>query len=777
MTVHKPRISDFGFTTTPKSLGCRISDLNSAPTARAPGIPHSAFLLLLTVCCLLFLPPLLAFAEDGKSFSEKKPIAITADSLSYDKSKDTYYAEGHVIVIQGESSIKADKMIVDMSASHAHASGNVEIVDEGGDTLKGDSLDIDIDTKVGVAINGRLFFKKENVHVVGDEIKKTGAQSYSAHHSFFTTCDCEEGSSPAWSFYAQDTDVTLGKYIHAWNTFFYIKNVPVLYSPYVVFPVKTERETGFLMPSVGYSGVRGAIFDNSFFWAISDSADATFYLDIESLRGIGKGIEYRYALSKTTDGEFSFYHFQENDISRVREFRQGIDNLSRPMTATNDRWFLQYRHRGLLPHDVILKADIKRVSDDEYFIDFGKDIQERSLVSLESNVSMTKTWNKFNLVAQFRYFDNLLAADDSSTLQRLPEITLTGADQQVPDTPFNFSMESSFVNFEREKDYTGQRIDIHPAVSLPLNPGGYFELKPSAGIRETYYWVENNPLQEGYSDRSLYDLNLDLTTTFVKIYSWDENMEQARPILRMGAPVGVETNGNTVASVQKIKHTIRPKIVYTYIPELRQDSLPNFDAVDRIAATSTITYSLNTILTGKFIEGGNPSYRDYVYMDLSQSYDINEATRKLVSPADERRPFSAVTGEARLKPLSWTMIAAKGAYDVYNNWLNQYDASLGIWDRRGDRLDASYRYARSPLMEYLDASLRFKLIPSVDLTYHNRYSYNDNTILEAAYGLEYKRQCWNTQITYTERPEEKIVMVTFNLLGIGEVGGAGGKMQ
>ncbi|MDP2682416.1 MAG: LPS assembly protein LptD [Deltaproteobacteria bacterium] len=708
---------------------------------------------------VLCLSPSIVFADTG--LKGEDPMEITADSLTYDKSSDTYYAEGNVIAVQGNSSIRADKMTVDMDASHATAIGNVEAHFEQGNTLKGDSLELDIDTKVGVVINGRLFFKKGNVHVTGEEIRKTGDESYSAHKGFFTTCDCEPGQSPAWGFYSSDADVTFGEYLTAWNSLFYVKAAPVFYFPYLVFPVKRERQTGFLSPEVGYSKLRGFKFDNSFFWAISDSTDATFYFDIENSRGIGEGIEYRYALTKTTEGQFYFYHFKENDMDRVREFRKGSNNLSRPKTADDNRWFLEYKHRGLLPYGVSLNVDVKKVSDDEYFIDFGKDTNKRSLESLESNISLTKTWSKFNLVTQFRYFDNLLIADNSTTLQRLPEIALTGIDQQIMDTPFHFGWESSFVNFDRKEGATGQRIDMHPTVSLPLNPGGYFEFKPSAGVRETFYQVADPAKDKRYYDRSIYDLGTDVTTTFVNIFPIDEG----------------EGDG-----LKKLKHTIRPKIIYTYIPDDVQDDLPIFDGVDRIGKRNDFTYSLNTILTGKFLEGGNYSYRDYIYMDLSQIYNINETTRKLTSLTDKRRPFSDVTGEIRLQPLSWTLITAKGKYDAYEGWMNEYDASLGLWDKRGDRLDTSYRYTRiDPIthtpMEYLELSLIIKPVESIDLTYHNRYSYNDKETIEAAYGLAYRQQCWGAQITYTERLEEKMVMLTFNLLGIGQVGGLSERVQ
>lgn len=708
--------------------------------------------VLCLVCCVWSFFPSIVFAEAG--LKKNEPIQITANLLTYDNASDTYYAEGNVIIVQENSSIKADKVFVDMAASHAKAIGNVEAYFEQGNTLKGDSLEFNIDTKVGVIINGRLFFKKGNIHATGEEIIKTGDESYSAHKGFFTTCDCEPGQSPAWGFYSSEADVTLGEYFTSWNSLFYAKDIPVFYFPYVIFPVKRERQTGFLPPMVWYSKLRGVKVDNSFFWAISDSTDATFYLDVESIRGLGKGIEYRYVLSRQSEGEFSFYHFKENDIGRVREFRKGNNNLSRPKTADDNRWFLEYKHRGVLPYGVNLNANLRKVSDDEYFVDFGKDIQKRSLASLESNISLTKTWNKFNLVTQFRYFDNLLVADNKPTLQRLPDIALTGVEQQIVDTPFYFSLQSSYVNFFRQEGATGQRIDVHPTISLPMNPGRYVEIKPLAGVRETLYSVADPVKDKVYYNRNIYDLGADVTTTFVRIVSIDEG----------------EGGG-----LKKLKHTIRPKLTYTYIPDDTQDDLPNFDGIDRIAKRNDVTYSLNNILAGKFLENSNYNYRNYIFMDISQTYNINEATRKLISLTDKRRPFSDVTGEVRLQPTSWTLITAIGQYNPYEGWMNNYNASLGIWDKRGDRLDVAYRYIRTdPInnapMEYIQLSSLIKPIESIDITYRNRYSYNDKKTIEAAYGLAYRHQCWGAQLSYTERLEERRFMLTFNLLGIGQVG-------
>ncbi|MBI5588180.1 MAG: LPS-assembly protein LptD [Deltaproteobacteria bacterium] len=675
---------------------------------------------------------------------------ITADYLTYDKDTDTYHAEGNVIIVQGPMILKTDSAMLNTYSGVASARGNVVAVDEGGNTLQGDNLTMNLREKTAVVARGRIFFKKEHVHISGDPITKTGEVTYKLNRATFTTCDCEEGESPAWSFYLSRGEVTIGEFLTGRNAFFYIKRVPVFYSPYVSVPIKRERQTGFLQPKPGYSKLRGFVFRDAFFWAISQNTDATFHLDYESIRGVGEGAEFRYIRTRQSSGVMFYDHFHENDINRVREFRKGVNNLSRPLSASSERWFYRLLHSEYFKDGTNIRANINLVSDDEYFIDFGKDTKDRSQESLESNVSISKNWSVYSLVAQWRFFNNLLVQDDSTTLQKLPEITFSGTDTRVFVTPFYISFDTSLVNFSRKQGITGQRLDIHPRLSLPLNPGGYFDLTPSFSPRATFYMVSEDP-RGRFFDRYLYEAKVDLTTTFVRVF--DTEFERLRAL----------------------RHTIRPKLTYTYVPEAVQSDLPQFDGLDSIGATNGVTYSLNSTVTGKFMEDGKKSYLDYFYLDIAQTFNINEATRKLTSVSDKRRPFTNITGEARLMPAKWAAVSAKGNYNYYMHWFDSYDASLGIADERGDKLNVTERFLRAT-SKYLEASARARVIKPLDLTYLTRFSFDRKKPLETVYGIEYTHQCWSAVLTYTERLEEKIIFLTFSLQGLGKVAGVQGAM-
>lgn len=701
---------------------------------------------------LLFFP-LIVRGEGPKTdiFQKDTPIDLTADTISYDKAKEIYHASGKVVIKQDGMTVMADEVMLDMSSGAATATGGVVVIDEGGNTLSSSDLKMNIKEKTVVVANGRIFYKLENIHLAGSIIRKTGKETYDADTISYTTCDCPDDVAPAWSFTASTAQLTVGDYMTGWNAFFRIKNVPVLYTPYISVPIKRERQSGFLQPKPGYSKLRGFVFKDSFFWAISKNTDATVDLDVETKRGLGKGVEFRYIRNRRSFGEANFFHFKEKDIARVREFRGGTDNLSRPKNATDDRWRFKWQHNETLPSEVLLKVRMDLISDDEYFIDFGKGTSERSLESLESNISLNKNWSIYSLTAQTRFFNNLLIDSDRATLQMLPTVAFTSLNQRVGSTPLYVSSETSFVNFMRQEGLRGQRLDIHPRISLPLRPGENFDFTTSIGPRATYYLVKNDP-NGRFVDRYIYDATASMTTTLSRIYFMDY------PVLRA------------------LRHTIRPKIAYMYIPEAVQTDLPQFDSVDNIAQANTITYSLNTVLTGKFEDKEKPQYLNLVYMDISNSFDINEATRKIQSNTDKRRPFGAVNAEMRLMPTASLNLTAKGAYDVYKHWLASYDTGITVSDARGDSASLTRRFIRADA-DYLEASTRLRVNDSWLLTYSKRFSFVESRSLETVFGIDYKHQCWSYLLTYTMRPEERVVNLTFNLLGLGKVAGVQGRIE
>ncbi len=704
---------------------------------------------------LLVMPAAKAHSSNSDVFFDKEaPIEVTGDIVTYETETETYYAEGSVEVVQAKTRLVADKVVFDMGKGTAEASGNVKLTDADGDILYADHLELDMNDETAVAVVARLFFKEGNVHLWGDTVSKAGPYTYTADEATFTTCDCEVSKPahmppeevPPWSFYSSSALVEAEKVFKARNVYFYVKKLPVFYAPYVRLPIKTRRSTGFLFPKFGYSSVRGTKLDNAFFWAINESQDATFYLDYESKRGEGKGVEYRYIRSNESYGELYAYHFREKDIERLWGFRSEESTRLRPFTADSDRWNLKYTHREYLPGGVNVKVDIDLVSDDEYYFDMGESTKERSVESLESSVSITKNWDRYSLVVQGRYFDNLLVEDAELELHKLPEVIFRAHDRRLGKTPFYLSLDTFFVNFDSDEQIEGRRLDASARLSLPMRPFGAVRLTPSITPRVTTYALDKRFNGNTEYERYLYEIRMDASTRLSRYYP-------------------VKSHG-----LSALKNVIIPELSYVYIPPVDQNDHPRFDTSDLIRPENRFDYSVYSILYKSYVDkdSGTSETHDVMIIELAQSFDLRESMGDSRVDPKRPRPFSDLSAELRLKPSRRLQLGWDGDYDVYDKALENAIAYIQLRDILFDSFRASYNYRKGG-DEYLETNLGMLLSERYVINYHERYSIKNDESLEREAAIRYKHQCYGVELSYGERPEESIIMLKVSLLGIGDV--------
>ncbi len=245
-----------------------------------------------------------ASSEPVPATGQEAPIALAADSLTYDSGEDSYDAKGNVVLRRGDVELKSDTLLWQAATQDAAAEGAVELEDAG-TKIFGNSMQYNMATRQGQVHDGRLFVREGNFHLAGQQIEKKGQFEYAVEDGSFSTCD---GEIPDWKFSADKVDVTVGGYAKAKNVWFHVRDVPILYTPYLTFPVRVERESGFLAPAFGYSNNQGTRASLAWYQVIDRNMDATVYLDYLSKIGLGKGLEYRYALSGQNNGKALYYH-------------------------------------------------------------------------------------------------------------------------------------------------------------------------------------------------------------------------------------------------------------------------------------------------------------------------------------------------------------------------------------------------------------------------------------------------------------------------------------
>lgn len=406
----------------------------------------------------------------------------------------------------------------------------------------------------------------------------------------------------------------------------------------------------------------------------------------------------------------------------------------------------QVRHQQSFSPTLFFRADIDLALDRDFYKDYGEVNGEYNRQLLESSVFVTKHWESFSLTTEARYVENLYAANNKGTLQKLPNITFTGIKQQLLDTPFYVSLDSAFTNFERQNGQQGQRLDLHPMVTFYLPRAGILEGSAWVGYRQRLYNTYSGDLNTGFKDSGIPDVGASLSTTLSRVYDTDW--------------------GN----VKRVKHIIIPEVTYSFLPQKDQSGLPFFDYNDRLVAQNMIGYSLTNYLTGKYVSDDAPAtYRDLGYLRISQGYEFSGTRRDILTLVDAKRPFTDLRIEAKVNPTERVSFYLDSRLDPYRVDLSILDVSADVADGEGNSAGFGYRYARDQV-KYLEGKLNVSYLKPFVFHYLTRYSLDTKAFLESYYAVEFKRQCWGVTLSYRERPGDRSFIVNLTLSGIGSIG-------
>ena len=242
------------------------------------------------------------------------PVTIEADSISYNEDEDAFHAIGKVVITFTGGFLKADTVTLYRETNLAVGEGHV-LIHSNQDVLDGEKVLFNIESRTGTVDGGKLFFAQNHLYARGEKIEKKGESTYRLENAKITTCD---GETPDWSIAASEINVTIDGYGSMTHGRFLTRDIPILYFPYIFFPAKTTRQSGFLSPFFHYSSDRtGMDFELPFFWAISENADATFYQRYLEKHGFKEGVEFRYFLNPTSFG--TLYADYINDRKQVTE--------------------------------------------------------------------------------------------------------------------------------------------------------------------------------------------------------------------------------------------------------------------------------------------------------------------------------------------------------------------------------------------------------------------------------------------------------------------------
>ena len=156
----------------------------------------------------------------------------------------------------------------------------------------------------------------------GKVVEKHGPDHYLVRQGTVTTCELPH---PKWQFYARHITVDVDGSAKIYNSNFRISGIPVFYFPFVTHPVqKQQRQSGFLIPSLGNSSTKGKIAGESVYWAINRSMDVTVGGEYYSKRGWAQHGEFRARPSDTSFIDFNYVGVVDRGIGIPRSEQDRI---------------------------------------------------------------------------------------------------------------------------------------------------------------------------------------------------------------------------------------------------------------------------------------------------------------------------------------------------------------------------------------------------------------------------------------------------------------------
>src|SRR6266705_324237 len=400
--------------------------------------------------------------------------------------KDELILKEYVDIKYGDTRLQADYVRYLPSTKDVTALGNV-ILDQGTSRLTAERLTYNLDTETGVFYTARGY-AEPSYYFEANRVEKISKDEMVLYDATFTACT---QPVPYWSFKIERALIRQDNYAYLHNARFKIGHVIVFYSPYLIWPVKSDRASGLLFPEFGFSRRSGTILSNALYWAIRRNMDATLYLDYMSLAGYGTGLEYRYMPNENGRGYFTGY-FIRDQIAKQEDI-EGI--------PTN-RWVINYGHNQAFGQGWKLIATANFISDFNYYRDFERDLRLSTNPQAVSNLFVTKTWGFYtlNLTGERREqlvnvaIDPILSGSFFNTEEKTitrwiePKIELRGRRQRLGDSPFFLTLESSADYFNKgTTDTQYDRLDLFLVLSSQLSPVPWLDVNASLGYRDTYY--------------------------------------------------------------------------------------------------------------------------------------------------------------------------------------------------------------------------------------------------------------------------------------------------
>lgn len=705
---------------------------------------------------LLFTAFSRAAAADAEPKLEFRSLTKEGTNVVYHITTGLVEATNGVLVTYGDVRLTANRLTLNQQTGQVIAEGAV-VLEQKESVWQGERIEYNFFTKQIAAEEfraGHAPFYTGGAELLGDQTN----QVYSAVHGWVTTDDL---AGPGYKIRARTLVIVPGYMIEATGATVYIGDAPVMYWP--VYRKHLYRHPNNLVVTPGYRSLYGAYLLNTYNFVLTDKATGSVSLDYRTRRGVAGGPGLKYDLGRWGEGNAGHYFAHDE--------RPGFGAFGQPLQEERQRasaW-----HRVGINSNFTATAVVRWQSDEFVARDFFEAEYQRN-IQPATYLEMARLWRDWSL--------NVLAQpqvnDFFQTVERLPEVKLSGLRQQIGATPLYYESESTAGHLRQQfasnagAEFAAWRADTWHQVLYPNTFFGWLNFTPRAGGRFTYYSeTEGAGVALNEEKRAVFNTGAELAFKASRLWAdkrskfWD---------------------------VDGLRHIVQPTVNYVYVPRpnVRPPRLPQFDpilptlrllpiefpefnAIDAIDAENTFRFGLRNRLQTKR-DGQLDDLLDWaLYTDWHVNRRAGQGT------------FADVFSDLDFRPRRWITFTSENRYDADNgHWLQAYH-TLTLEPNNVWSASLGHRYLRDDFARGLGAgnnlilsTIYCRLNENWGLRASHLFEARDGTLEEQYYTVYRDLRSWTSALTFRIRdnragPTDFTVAVTFSLkayprFGVGE---------
>jgi LPS-assembly protein len=571
------------------------------------------------------------FYADGNVDIHYGATRLRADHVEYNSATDDVVLSNHVQFDNLTEHLKASRAVYNLRTHKGHfdvVSGSIQIERKANPQL--------------LVTPNPLSFDAASVDRLSDGV-------YRIRHAKVTVCD---PAKPTWTFTAKQATLHVNHNVALLYTDFRIFRIPLIYLPYADVPNEHSRQSGFLMPEISKSSIKGTILGDAYYWAPLSWADTTIGAQYLSLRGWQQNGDVRLKPSENTTISGSYFGV----VDRLGEGGHSLN--IKVNTQLGGGWHVA--------------ADINQLTSLTFQEVFSPTFSEAVNSEVNTTAFATKHFDGFNLDLDVHDYKNFLTAEPETSidLRTAPEVRFGSMDQAPwKRLPFYFAFDAFSDAIHRadpgESEPSGvlvppvdivppvntpqfvDRSEFAPRVTVPLHWDSWLGVTPSATFRSTFYGAQeiNGMTVDDGLWRNTGEFSVDLR------------------------PPALERIWQRTHA--KWKHTIEPDIVYNYVTGVNDFShLIRVDQDDTISDTNEFQYSITQRLFRRTAAGKSEQLATWTllqkyYFDPTFGGALVAGERNVLAPLDSVTPFAFADGPRRLSPLvSDITVTPGGKYDA-----------------------------------------------------------------------------------------------------------------